>query len=199
MNHHGHQRRAFTLVEVTVACVLTAFFMILLSTTWGLLMRPTADLIVWGQLFQEMDVAVVSLARDLGGSLPDYKDSSGLPGEKPQGLLLQGKATTDAEGDHLMLCYDGGASPDGTADWSVSTADTIIDYYKTADNCLVRRKTVGGVTTSFTVANDVASMSVGDAPSDSTSLQIVLTFSNVVKATHKTLTRQCTLITKKNP
>ena len=44
------------------------FLSVLLSTTWVLLNHPTADLIVWGQLFQEMDLATASIARDLGGA-----------------------------------------------------------------------------------------------------------------------------------
>ena len=195
-----HHRNGFTLVEVTIACSLTAFLAILLSTTWVLLMRPTADLIVWGQIFQEMDIAVASLARDLGGSLPDCMDSSNLLDKKTQGILLECKSSNDSDGDHLLLCFDGGASPDSTADWGISTSDTVIDYYVHVDgnlHSLIRLNKKTG--TQFTVATDVSNISVGDAPSDATRLQIVLTFSHDVKATGKTLTRKCILIAKKHP
>lgn len=129
MKSPSRQRRVgFTLVEVTIACSLTVFLAIMLSTTWALLMRPTADLIAWGQLFQEMDIAANTLARDLGGSQLDY-DETGYLGEKNQGVLLAWKPNV-TNGDHLMLCFDGGTSPDGNIDdWDSPANDTVIDYY----------------------------------------------------------------------
>ena len=193
------RRSGFTLVEVTIACALTAFLAVLLSTTWALLMRPTADLIAWGQLFQEMDIAVASLARDLGGSQLDFRDiSNNWPGEKRQGRLLACSGTfSDANGNHLRLCFDGGEPPDNpnnTADWE--TPDTVIDYYVDAGSKkLIRLNQNTG--TLFTVAKNVDSMTI--TPSGATDLQIVLEFKGDVTATHKTLSRKCTLIVKTIP
>ena len=62
---------------------------------------------------------------------------------------------------------------------------------------IVMQLQLGSSSTPFTVANNVASMIV--ASIDATHLQIALTFSCVVKATNRTLTRKCTLIAKARP
>ncbi|MEN6557447.1 MAG: hypothetical protein ABFC54_04630 [Thermoguttaceae bacterium] len=198
--------RGFTLIEVSLACSLTVLMAVVLSTTWRLLMPTTASLIARSQLFQEMNVAVASLGRDLGGSLPDYQDADHLPGQKKQGLLLAAASTTDSAGDHLRLCYDGGDLPDGVATWSAPTEDVVVDYYVDAATRTLRRLKIlntasGSSVTSFTVAKNVDSLSV--APYDSEYLQVDLTFSCEVKAVHqlsrRTLTRKCTLLVKKTP
>ena len=191
------RRNGFSLVEVTLTSGLTVFLAVVLSTTWALLIRPTADAIAWGQLFQEMDIAVTAIARDLGGSQPDYADpipANPQRGGKKQGLLIECKTSNDSFGDHLLLCFDGGDAPDGTADWEIPTDDTIVDYYvDNSTNTLIRwnQKT----NTTFTVAKNVAGMTIVDDGN----LQITLTFTHSVKATNKTLTRKCTLTAKKNP
>jgi type II secretory pathway component PulJ len=188
------RRSGYTLVEVTVACILTALLAILLSTTWQLLMPSTADLIAWGQLFQEMDVAVTAISRDAGGSLPD----DGHAGTKAQGLLLQCRKTFDVNGDHFQLCFDGGDPPDGNADWGTPD-DTVVDYYVDRDSkTLIRSNQKTGE--SFTVAKNVDRMDV--TPIGATHLQIELTFQYVFPGTvdtPKTLTRKCSLIAKKSP
>lgn len=192
MNASLKRRTGFTLVEVTLACTLTAFLAVLLSTTWALLMRPTADLIVWGQLFQEMDIAVASLARDLGGGQLDY-DDGGYLGEKRQGQLLE--CRTNVAGDRLFLCFDGGLSPNSTADWGGD--DTVIEYYVDGNSkTLFRRNSTHPADPPFTVAKNVDSMTVTSVGSD---LQIVLEFKCQIKVSHRTASRKCTLITKKNP
>jgi type II secretory pathway pseudopilin PulG len=195
-----HRRNGFTLVEVTIACALTAFLAILLSTTWVLLMRPTADLIAWGQLFQEMDVATATLARDLGGSLPDEQYTGG----RKKGRLL-GVRQSPTDINTLEIWFDGGSNADTPPTvWNPLADDTVIAYYvDSGSHSLIRLNRKTG--TSFTVAVDVvgpsdaAGMTVADAPSDATRLEIDLAFSSVVKATGKTLTRKCTLLVKKNP
>jgi hypothetical protein len=192
MKSHTRRHRGFSLVEVSVACLLTAFLATMLSTTWRLLMPSTADLIVWGQLFQEMQIAVAALDRDLGGALPD----DGCAGTKQQGLLLSCSTTTDENGDHLRLTF--GDVPSGGS-------DTTIDYYvDAASHTLIRKNLTTG--TQFTVARDVCGtdeagnetpgMAVAD---QGTTLKIDLTFSAVVKTTNKTLSRKCTLIASKTP
>jgi type II secretory pathway component PulJ len=189
MKSPNRQRRVgFTLVEVTIACSLTVFLAIMLSTTWALLMRPTSDLIAWGQLFQEMDIAVTTLARDLGGSQLDC-DETGYLGEKSQGLLLAWSAPS-TDSDHLLLCFDGGTPPDGVATWETPTDDTIIDYYVDDNTHSLIRKSSKAPSTPYTVANNVKSMSV---TSTTTTLEILLTFQCKVMATGDTLERTCTL------
>jgi type II secretory pathway component PulJ len=186
-------RSGFTLLEMTVACWLTALLAVLLSTTWVLLMRPTADLIASGQLFQEMDIAVTTLARDLGGSLPDNQ----YAGAKKVGRLL-GVQQSPADSNKLELWFDGGNNTDSPpTTWSPLPDDTVIDYYvNSASNSLIRSSSKAS-STPFTVANNVASMIV--TPIDATHLQIDLTFSCVVGATNTNLTRKCTLIVSTNP
>ncbi|MFZ1935951.1 MAG: prepilin-type N-terminal cleavage/methylation domain-containing protein [Thermoguttaceae bacterium] len=201
------RRSGFTLVEVSVACVLTAFLAVVLSTTWRLLMPSTADLIVWGQLFQEMQIAVATLSRDVGGALPD----NGYAGAKQQGRLLA--CRKDPVYGHLQLCFDGvypyGAGSQGTAadgaqaDWS-GNSDTVIDYSVDGSFRLIRTNTA--TVAQFTVAtnvygldasgNQIPGISITD---NGTYLTIVLTFSSVVKMTNKTLSRTCTLIVNKTP
>lgn len=197
------RRSGFTLIEVTLACMLTAFLAVLLSTTWTLLMRPTADLIAWGQVFQEMDIAVASLARDLGGGQLDYDDGSGSLGEKRQGRLLACSGTfTDADGSHLQLCFDGGTSPNNTPDWA--TPDTVIDYYvDTTTDRLIRKNQK--TSTSFTVAKNVDSMTLDNTDPDN--IKVTLSFAfyfphpadKDVDYWKKHLARTCVLIVKKNP
>ncbi len=154
------RRTGFSLVEVSVACVLTAFLAVMLSATWRLLMPSTTDLIVWGQLFQEMQVTVASLSRDIGGALPE-DCSRTIPTAKQQGLLLACQKMTDSNGDHLRLCFDGvypygvggqGVAADGLATWD--TLDTVIDYHVVASSHTLLRsnQTAGG---SATVAGNV--------------------------------------------
>ena len=110
--------RGMTLLEVTTVSGLMAFLGIMLSTTWIGVGRPTVDVIVRGELFQEMDAAVAALSRDLGGALGG-----------PVGRL--GGKTTDrwvgwmkpADGQ-LWLCFDGDEEPYGEPDWG--PPDTVI-------------------------------------------------------------------------
>ncbi|MEN6458373.1 MAG: hypothetical protein ABFC63_05535 [Thermoguttaceae bacterium] len=195
-------RRGFTLIEVMLASGLTVFLAIVLSTAWVALSRPTAELIAWSQLFQEVDMAVASLARDLGGSLPD----NGLGG-KTQGRLLACKRVSDS-GDHLWLCYDGGTSPDGVAVWSSPTDDTTVEYYvdPTTDSTsnryqrLLRVKHVGGVATTFTVARYVTSMNITESSSSTLRIELNFQFNGFIpKGSGTPLSRQCILIVKKTP
>jgi type II secretory pathway component PulJ len=186
------RRSGFSLVEVSVACVLTAFLAIMLSTTWRLLIPSTADLIVWGQLFQEMDIALATLGRDLGGSLPD----NAQVGQKKVGRFLAARQNP-SDGNVLELWFDGGQNTDTSPTaWSPLADDTVIQYYRDAtSDALVRKNTK--TARQFIAAKNLSDMSV--TVPDADHLQIRLTFSSDVKATGKTLTRTCTLIAKKTP
>jgi prepilin-type N-terminal cleavage/methylation domain-containing protein len=200
--------RGFTLVEVMVASGLTVFLAVVLSSAWMCLSRPTAQLLAWTQLFQEMDLATTALARDSGGSLPDYREAGGGLGGKKQGRLLECKRTSESGSDHLWLCYDGGANPDGVATWDPPTADTVVEYYvdPTTDPAsdhfqrLLRATHTGGTTAVFTVARYVSAMTVSDEGSDALRIELQFTFPNYVpKDSAQPLGRQCTLIVKKRP
>ena len=203
-------RTGFSLVEVSVACTLTAFLAIMLSATWRLLMPSTTDLIVWSQLFQEMQIAVASLGRDTGGALPeDFSRTIGVA--KQQGLLLACQKTTDGDGDHLRFCFDGvypygaasqGCVADGTAKWDGT--DTVIDYHVVAgSHTLLRSNQTAG--TSATVASNVESMTIDDA--DPNNMTITITFAyhfphapdQPADSWKPALTRRCTFVVRKKP
>jgi type II secretory pathway component PulJ len=198
-------RMGFTLVEVSVACVLTAVLAVMLSATWRLLMPSTTDLIVWGQLFQEMQIAVTTLSRDCGGALPDnvYR------GPQQQGLLLGCRKTTDG---HLQLCFDGVYLPaesspshraDGQATWN--SLDTVIEYYVASDSHTLMRLSNQSPTTPTTVAGNVESMAIDDSAADT--VTITLTFAHHFPhpadkppdSWKPPLTRSCTLVVRKTP
>ena len=195
--HRGRSpRRGISLLELTVTSGLTMFLGMLLSTTWVLLNRPTADLIAWGQLFQEMDLATASIARDLGGGLSDYANAAGQLGTKQQGALLACRRANDYNGDHLQLCFDG-QNPTGQASWN-PPVQTIIDYYVAAGtNVLTRWNQASNPQTFFAVAKDVAAMQVVD--NGGSTLQITLTFTYQPPQGTRTLTRSCNLTVPKNP
>jgi hypothetical protein len=203
-------RTAFSLVEVSVACVLTAFLAIMLSTTWRVIMPSTTDLIIWAQLFQEMQIATTTIGRDVGGALPD----NGCVGTKQQGLLLACQRTTASGVDHLQLCFDGippygvgsqGCAADGhPPDWT-GASDTVIDYNVTTSGALVRSNSSGG---SVTVANNVDAMDVIVDDSVTPSIiTITLTFkyhfphakNTAVDSWKAPLVRKCTLVLRKQP
>jgi type II secretory pathway pseudopilin PulG len=160
------QRRAgFTLVEIMMVGGLMAFLAILLSSAWNGIGRSAVDAAVRSQLLQELDLAVASLGRDLGGSLPIPSSTPGVPdyGGKDAGRLV-GCCPNDL-GDQLELCYDAGPNLDGRPDWNT---DVVIRYYLIEDEIfstaekktyiLIRSDADAGTT--FPVARCVAGLSV---------------------------------------
>src|SRR5437764_1485984 len=81
---------------------------VLLGATWAGFGRPSADAHTRCRLLQEARLAAASLARDLGGSLPE---PSGRLGAKADGVFV-GRRTPDAS--TLQLCYHGGPTGDLT-------------------------------------------------------------------------------------
>jgi hypothetical protein len=212
MRSPSRHRRGFTLIEVTVACAMTVSLSVLLFATWAVLMRSTANLIAWEQLFQEMDLAVTAISRDVGGGLLDDRT-----GTKQQGCLLGCRATNEmGAGDHLQLFFGGSGTGTGQPNWSSpGTDDVIIDYYVDAEsNTLVRKNLRAN--TQFAVARNVggtkadgtqlAGITVEDDPTNTGNLKVTLTFLYVLNpgATvnpnlDRSLVRPCTLIVKKSP
>ncbi len=132
-----------------------------------------------------------------------------VAGAKQQGLLLACRKTSDGNGDHLQLCFDGvypygagsqGYAAAGTATWD--SEDTIIDYQVVASSHTLLRsnQTAGG---SATVASNVEDMTIDDT--DPNNMTITLTFAYHFPHDWKTadswkaLTRKCTLVVKKKP
>jgi hypothetical protein len=191
------RRAAFTVVEVTVISGLMAFLAMLLAESWRSMGRPTSNLIIWGQIFQEMDIAVASLTRDLGGSLPDVDHH--FAGGKNKGRFLAWRTT---DGNSLQLAFSGGtgstgaSSSGGDYDWDVSGDDVIITY-SVNNHYLVRTDSSSSRT--FAVASLLSGMAVTETTvGGEAAMQIVLSFSSTARA-DMTVNRSCTLIAKKPP
>lgn len=158
-----HNRRGFTLVEITLVSGLTVFLAVLLSSMWRNINGFTADAVGRGQLVQEMDMAIASLSRDLSGSLPVLASSSFDNGRPDGGRWVGWDHPSNTE---LLLCYDGGACPNGVPDWA-GTTDTVIHYYLVPDadtnvttKVLVRENESTTPHTKFNVARNINSMTV---------------------------------------
>jgi hypothetical protein len=118
---------------------------------------------------QEIDMAVASLARDLGGCLPTYTGTKG-----------QGRYTSwSADSNTLTLYFNEGNN---------------IKYYVDS-NQLIRKNLSTSAT--YTAARNVNSMTVTDYTSTGGYIEINLTFKFLVGK--KYLTRKCTLQVKQPP
>jgi type II secretory pathway component PulJ len=141
------RRKAFTLLEATVVCLLMVLLSMLLSTIWSGMGRPLADTVARARVTQEATLARASFARDWAGSLPNSI------GARSEGRLVGRQVVGGSE---LRLCFDGG-SCNGNADWA--TPDAVIAY-QVQSNRLTRVDQNSLET--VTVANDVQSMTVTD-------------------------------------
>jgi prepilin-type N-terminal cleavage/methylation domain-containing protein len=171
-------RRGFSLPEVIVVSGLMAALAMMLGSAWGGIGRPIADVIRQSQLFQEMDAAAASLARDLGGNLTNPE---GRLGDKKQGRWIGCMQQTVDGQLQLWLCFDLGSPPNGQADWG--PPDTVIIYH-VQSGALVRYDRNAG--TSTTIARYVDNMQISTPTNGQMAIQ--LTF------THRQVTRTCTLI-----
>jgi prepilin-type N-terminal cleavage/methylation domain-containing protein len=162
INTRRVQPHGFTLVEVLIVSVLMAFLAMLLAETWSGLGRPFVEMSVRSRLASEASHARAALARDLGGCL---SNNAGRIGGKLDAAFV---GRLQPGGSQLWLCFDGGATPNGTADWAAP--DTVISY-EVDGTALVRRDQTAG--TSFIVAQNVGSFIVEDLGAE---CQITLTF-----------------------
>ncbi len=172
-----HHRRAFTLLEVTVVSGLTVFLAVLLSSAWSAIGRPASDLAGRGQIVQEMELAVTTLSRDLGGS---SVNPSARLGDKSVGRWV---GWTQPGNNQLWLCFDGGTEPNGQADWT--DPDSVIVYHLDGDTLLRWDHNAG---TTFAVARDLTDLAVTAEGTDA--VRIVLSFES------RGITRTCTLIAR---
>ena len=176
-NNAMTRRRGFTMLEVTLVSGMMAFLVVLLSSAWIAMGRPTAALIARSQLYQEMDMAVAALAHDLGGGLANPEGR--LAGKK----LNRWVGWMAPSGNELWLCFDGGPTPNSTADWGLP--DTVV-VYRIESHTLVRWDQAAGTT--FPVAGNVESLTI--TPQAGNAIRIDLTFE------YRQLTRTCTLVAR---
>lgn len=154
-------RRGFTLIEAAIVSVLMGILAVLLSATWSAFIRPTVDIADRCRVAQEANLAVTSLTRDLAGSYAENR-TAGKSKFKVVGRM-------QPDNSQLRLCFDGGASPNGSADWG--TPDYVVTYYVDSSN-LVRWDEDSGAT--FVVARDVDSFQAVDLGGGQ--VQLKLTF-----------------------
>jgi prepilin-type N-terminal cleavage/methylation domain-containing protein len=158
---YGHPR-GFTFVEVSVVSVLMVMLAMLLAETWNGLGRPLVEMASQSRLAHEANLALASLSHDLSGCL---SNSGGRIGGKTDNAFV---GRLQPGNSQLWLCFDGGASPNGTADWAAP--DTVISY-EVDGSALVRHDQTAG--TSFIVAQNVGSFVVEGLAGE---CQIALTF-----------------------
>jgi prepilin-type N-terminal cleavage/methylation domain-containing protein len=168
------RRPAFTLVEVLVASSLMTTLAVLVATTWSALGRPLVESVARAQIAQDASLAASTLARDFGGYLPG---NEGRVGGTADGLLV---GCVQVSHTILRLCFDGGSSPDGLAEWA--DPDHVITY-QVQDGDLVRWDEQSGST--FIVARHVDEMALDNVAGG---IEIRLTFM------HRGWTRVVTLV-----
>lgn len=165
----------FTLTEVMLVSGLMSLLVLLISGAWRGLGRSSVDAVVRCRVAQEANLAVDSLARDLGGSLADQ-----TTGKKEAGRMV-GRLVV--AGSQLWLCFDGGPA-DGVAWWF--PPDTVITYHVQGSQ-LIRSDQQAGV--ALAVADNVKQMQLTEQIDG---VKIDLTFQ------YRDLTRTYT-ITAKDP
>jgi len=167
---HRVRRRGFTLLETMLVSGLMVFLVLLASGAWWAFGRPTADAVARCRVAQEARLAVTALAGDLGGCLPG---PAGRLGGKAQ---LQWVGRMQPSSSQLWLCFDGGSSPNGLADWG--PPDTVIVYELQGDK-LVRWDQGAG--TGFTVAEHVQALALQDLGGGMLQIQLTFAYRNVTR------------------
>lgn len=162
MNRTSSLRRGFSIIEVSVTSFLLVLLSMLISSAWHSLGRPLLDTTYRCRVAQEASLAQACLARDFGGSLVD---GDAKLGKKSTNRLV---GRTQPAGNELWLCYDGGATPNGVADWL--SPDTVVSY-RVVDNTLIRYNALSG--NEFIVAKYVDSLTATDHADE---VEIRLTF-----------------------
>jgi hypothetical protein len=141
----------------------------LLGATWGAFGRPLVEADTRGRLALEAQMVATALAHDLGGSV---STTGGRADGRFVGRMITG-------GDRLRLCFDGGTTPNGLADWSAP--DSVMTYFINKNGSipeLVRLDESSGAT--FTVARYVTSMSLVDL-GNGVQVELTLSYRNMTK------------------
>ncbi len=136
------RQSGFSLVEMSVVTTMMAFLSIMLSSLWSSFGRAAVDTVAQARVVSAANMAVDSLRRDLGGSLPGANT-----GFSYMGVIVGQTVTSDKR---LMLCFDGGAANE-IADWSAP--DTVIVYELRGDQLLRTNQQDG---TTFVAAEKIA-------------------------------------------
>lgn len=154
-----------TLLETMVASVLMGLLVLLVAQGWAGFGRPTADLVVRSRLVQEAHLAITALAGDLGGCLSDS------PGRLGVQLLGRFVGRLEPGNSQLWLCFDGGLTLNGLADWG--PPDTVI-VYEVQNHHLIRWDQATGIR--FTVASNVDRLECTDLGGGRLQIQITLSY-----------------------
>jgi type II secretory pathway component PulJ len=158
--------RGFTLLEITIVSAFMGFLAVLISTTWSAFIRPTAEMAQRCRIAQEANLAVASLSRDLAGSLAD----------NPTGNIAKFRLVGRMQPDNsrLRLCFDGGSTPNGTADWS--DPDTIVTYYVDSHQLIRWDENAGTI---FNVAKDIDNLYVEDLGDGTVLIRMTFQFRSI--------------------
>jgi type II secretory pathway component PulJ len=157
--------RGFTVMEATVASSLMGFLALLIAGTWSSLGRPLKDAAALVQIQEEANRTAAFLAQDFGGQV-----DNAVVGKKKKGKKAGKMAVGQTQ---LRLCFDGGADPNGVADWG--TPDTVISYSVQSGELLRTNETTG---TSATVARHVENVKVSDQ-GNSMSVEITFNYQDI--------------------
>jgi type II secretory pathway component PulJ len=101
------RRRGFTVLEMMIACGLTAFLGILLVTACSAYQKAAAEVIARCRIAEEADLAIHALSADLGASL-----SSAITGPKERGLPTAVFVASD--GSRLAITFEDSAAPENS-------------------------------------------------------------------------------------
>ncbi len=167
------RRRGFTLLELTLVGTFLAILGVLLAGVSSGLVRGLVDAVARNKVTHAANLASASLSHDLAGSVP------GQLGSKNSGRYV-GRLTPN--NTSLWLCFDGGATPNGIADWA--GPDTVITYEVVAKQ-LVR--TNRNIQQTFTVTGYVDKLTVADS-ADGVQLQLTFSYRDT-KSTYMFLAR----------
>ncbi len=125
------------------------FLALLIASTWSGLGRPLRDTVALVQIQEEANRAATFLAQDFGGQM-----DSTLVGKKKKGKKAGKMAVGQTQ---LRLCFDGGAIPNGVADWD--DPDTVIAYSVQSGELVRENETNGALSV---VARHVEEVKVKD-------------------------------------
>lgn len=128
-----HKAAGFTLAELLLVSVLMMGVSMVTAQTWRYLGVDIVNLRNRVRLSQELRIAVESISRDMGAVV----------------------GATPVDGDSVLLCQDGGKTPNGQADWG--KPDIVLQYY-VSDGKLIRKDQSTG--TEIVIASDVSNFTV---------------------------------------